>query len=112
VYFGGDTAFDRDRFQATRAAFPDLSLALLPICPNLPRDFMRRTHLDMTEALDAFSVLGARRMVPVHFDTFINSDDRPGDCPRLLREQMQKRGLGDDQVTILAIGEQRVLIAK
>jgi N-acyl-phosphatidylethanolamine-hydrolysing phospholipase D len=112
VYFGGDTAFDRDRFEATRASFPDLSLALLPICPIAPRDFMRRTHMDTIEALEAFSLLGARHMVPVHFDTFINSDDRPGDCPRFLREHMRERGISDDQVAILAIGEQRVLIAK
>ena len=112
VYFGGDTAFDRERFEATRARFPDLSLAILPICPTEPRDFMRRTHMDSLEALDAFSVLGARHMVPVHYDTFINSDDLPGDCPRLLREHMRERGLQDDQVAILAIGEQRVLIAR
>jgi L-ascorbate metabolism protein UlaG (beta-lactamase superfamily) len=112
VYFGGDTAFDRERFQETRDRFPDLSLALLPICPTQPRSFMRRTHMDSLEALDAFAVLGARRMVPVHFDTFINSDDHPGDCPRLLRDHMRERGLGDDQVAILAIGEQRVLIAR
>jgi N-acyl-phosphatidylethanolamine-hydrolysing phospholipase D len=112
VYFGGDTAFDRDRFEQTRASFPDLSLALLPICPTAPRDFMRRTHMDTIEALDAFSLLGARHMVPVHFDTFINSDDRPGDCSRFLRDHMRERGISDDQVAILAIGEQRVLIAK
>jgi len=112
VYFGGDTAFDRERFEATRAFFPDLSLAILPICPTEPRDFMRRTHMDSLEALDAFSLLGARRMMPMHYDTFINSDDRPGDCPRLLREHMRERGFSDDQVAILAIGEQRVLIAK
>jgi L-ascorbate metabolism protein UlaG (beta-lactamase superfamily) len=112
VYFGGDTAFDRERFEETRAQFPYLSLALLPICPTAPRNFMRRTHMDSIEALDAFSILGARRMVPVHFDTFINSDDNPGDCPRFLREHMRERGLGDDEVAILAIGEQRVLIAR
>jgi L-ascorbate metabolism protein UlaG (beta-lactamase superfamily) len=112
VYFGGDTAFDRELFEATRARFPELSLALLPICPTEPRDFMRHTHMDSKEALEAFSVLGARQMVPVHFDTFINSDDRPGDCPRLLRDAMRERGLEDDQVAILAIGEQRVLIAR
>jgi len=112
VYFGGDTAFDRQHFEATRARFPDLALALLPICPTEPRDFMRRTHMDSLEALEAFSVLGARRMVPVHFDTFVNSDDHPGDCPRKLRDHMRERGLGDDQVTILTIGEQRVIIAR
>jgi L-ascorbate metabolism protein UlaG (beta-lactamase superfamily) len=73
---------------------------------------MRRTHMDSAEALDAFSDLGARYMVPIHFDTFINSDDLPGDCPRLLRGHMSQRGLGEDTVSILRIGEQRVLIAK
>jgi L-ascorbate metabolism protein UlaG (beta-lactamase superfamily) len=112
VYFGGDTALDRDLFAAARARFPHLTLALLPICPTEPRDFMRRTHMDSAEALEAFSELGARFMVPIHFDTFVNSDDHPGDCPRLLRGHMTQRGLGEDTVTILRIGEQRVLIAK
>jgi L-ascorbate metabolism protein UlaG (beta-lactamase superfamily) len=112
VYFAGDTAFDAEDFAATRARFPDLTLALLPICPTEPRDFMRRTHMDTIEALDAFALLGARHMVPVHFDTFINSDDKPGDCPRLLRRHMRERGLGNDRVSILSIGELRVLVAK
>jgi N-acyl-phosphatidylethanolamine-hydrolysing phospholipase D len=112
VYFGGDTAFDGEHFAATRARFPNLALALLPVCPTEPREFMRRTHLDTMEALEAFSLLGAQHMVPIHFDTFINSDDQPGDCPRLLRRHMRERGLGEDRVAILAIGEQRVLIAR
>jgi N-acyl-phosphatidylethanolamine-hydrolysing phospholipase D len=112
VYFAGDTAFDREELEATRARFPRLALALLPICPNQPRDFMRRTHLDPGEAIDAFAVLGAQRLVPMHFDTFINSDDEPGDCPKLLREVMHERGVGEDRVVILEIGEQRVLVAR
>jgi L-ascorbate metabolism protein UlaG (beta-lactamase superfamily) len=112
VYFGGDTAFDSDLFATTRTRFPTLDLALLPICPTEPRDFMKRTHMDSKEALDAFALLGAQRMVPVHFDTFINSDDRPGDCPRLLRDETRRRGIEDGRVPILAIGEQRVLLQK
>jgi N-acyl-phosphatidylethanolamine-hydrolysing phospholipase D len=112
VYFAGDTAFAPRAFAATHARFSDLSLALLPICPTEPRDFMRHTHMDTIEALEAFSILGAKRMVPVHFDTFINSDDAPGACPALLRTHMQERGLGDDRVSILSIGEQRVLVPK
>jgi len=111
VYFGGDTAFIPSAFQATRARFPTLSLALLPICPDAPRDFMQYTHESPSQALDAFALLGARRMIPIHFDTYINSDDAPGACANELRAGMQARGLNDDQVSILAIGEQRVLIA-
>jgi len=112
VYFGGDTGYIPSAFKATRARFPNLALALLPICPEAPRDFMQYTHVDSQQALDAFSLLGARQMIPIHFDTYINSDDAPGACPNALRARMRARGLSDEQVSILAIGEQRVLIAK
>ncbi len=112
VYFGGDTAYDPADFRATRARFPHLDLALLPICPNTPRDYMEHTHEDPNGALDAFALLGAARMIPIHFDTYINSDDAFGACPIELRALAQTRGLSDERVSILAIGEQRVLIAK
>jgi N-acyl-phosphatidylethanolamine-hydrolysing phospholipase D len=51
-------------------------------------------------------------MIPIHFDTFINSDDPLGACASELRARMQARGLSNEQISILAIGEQRVLIAK
>jgi len=112
VYFGGDTAYLPSAFKATAARFPDLSLALLPICPDEPRDFMQYTHVSPNQALDAFQLLGARQMIPIHYDTFINSDDAPGACPKELRARMQARGLSSDRVPILAIGEQRVLIGR
>ncbi len=112
VYFGGDTVFDAGAFRATERRFPLLELALLPICPMQPRSFMQRAHMDPARALDAFAVLGAKRMVPIHFDTFINSEDRPGDCSRELLGEMANRGLGLDRVALLAIGEQRVLLVK
>jgi L-ascorbate metabolism protein UlaG (beta-lactamase superfamily) len=109
VYFGGDTAYERDAFVATRQRFPQLDLAILPICPIAPRDFMQRTHLDPPEALTAFRDLGARQMLPIHYDTFINSDDYPGDCVGSLRRSMNARGLTTAEVPLLAIGEQRPL---
>jgi N-acyl-phosphatidylethanolamine-hydrolysing phospholipase D len=112
VYFGGDTAFDAQDFRATRRRFPALNAALLPICPAEPRDYMRRVHMDPEEALEAFLLLGAQRMVPVHFDTFINSDDEPGQCTRRLRQAMRVRAVGEERVAILGIGEQRVLVSR
>ncbi len=112
VYFGGDTAYTPASFRATQQRFPNLALALLPICPNAPRDFMESTHENPAGALDAFALLGARQMIPIHFDTYINSDDAPGACPALLRKLATQRGLSAEQVPILTMGEQRVLIAK
>jgi len=112
VYFGGDTGYIPSAFAATHARFPNLSLALIPICPDAPRDFMQYTHVGPNQALDAFALLGARQMIPIHFDTYINSDDAQGACPNELRAQMRARGLSEQQVSILAVGEQRVLVEK
>lgn len=112
VYFGGDTAFDADSFQAAGARFPALDLALLPICPIAPREYMKLVHMDPLEALDAFALLGAKYMVPIHFDTFINSFDEPGECGRVLRAELALREIGVERVPILEIGEQRVLVAR
>jgi len=110
VYFGGDTAYDPPLFRAAHERFPHIDLALLPICPDRPRDFMQSTHMDPGQALLAFGELSADRMVPIHFGTFVNSDDGEQDCPLRLREEMGRLGVADARVPILAIGEQRVIL--
>jgi N-acyl-phosphatidylethanolamine-hydrolysing phospholipase D len=112
VYFGGDTIFDGQAFRATERRFAALDLAILPICPMQPRSFMRRAHMDPARALDAFTVLGAKRMMPIHFDTFVNSEDRPGECSLELLGEMSRRGIILGRIALLAIGEQQVLLAK
>lgn len=112
VYFGGDTVRDAPTLRATARRFKSIDLALLPICPSEPQDRMRRAHMDSAQALDAFQTLRARFLVPLHFDTFINGDDRPGECSLKLRSEMSAREVYEDRVQILAIGEQRVLLRK
>jgi N-acyl-phosphatidylethanolamine-hydrolysing phospholipase D len=111
VYFGGDTAYDREKFRAAAARFPHIDLALLPIAPIHPRDFMKRVHMDPGEALDAFADLGAKQMIAMHFETMVNSADQPGEARTLLAEEVHKRGL-EDRVYALRIGEQRVVVGR
>ncbi|HWO14985.1 MAG TPA: MBL fold metallo-hydrolase [Polyangiaceae bacterium] len=111
VYFGGDTAYTR-AFRDTAERFPGIDLAILPIAPIHPRSFMCRTHTDPSEALIAFGDLGARHMLPVHYDTFVNSLDEFGEAPRVLRGLLAARGLDAERVAILAHGEQRVFVAR
>lgn len=112
VYFGGDTAYVREHFVETARRFPRIDLAILPIAPIEPRRFIGRNHLDPAEALRAFEDLGAARMLPIHFDTFVNSEDAVGEAPAALRRAMRERGVGDERVALLEIGEQRVLIPR
>ena len=110
VYFGGDTAYDQKMFVETGQRFPNLDLALLPIAPIEPRSFMRRFHLDPREAIQAFVDLDAARMVPIHYGTFINSTDEPGDALRDLESARKSMDLGPRIVAPLAIGERRVFV--
>jgi len=76
AFFAGDTALTpathglaADVLHATGRA---LDLALLPIghAPPWKRDRFRAGHLTAADALDLFTRLGARWMVPYHWGTF------------------------------------------
>lgn len=111
VYFGGDTAYTKERFEATRARFPGLDLAILPIAPGRPRSIMDSMHIDPAQALDAFHDLGARWMVPMHHSTFVNSIDPPDTEIHELARLAAERQVAES-VRILAIGEQQVLVKR
>lgn len=111
VYFGGDTSYDPTIFTEVRAAFPAIDLAILPIGPIAPADVMLEHHMDPEQALLAFTELGARVMVPIHFSTFVNSYDKAGDCEGALDEAVAKTDLGDS-VQRLLIGENRRIVAR
>jgi L-ascorbate metabolism protein UlaG (beta-lactamase superfamily) len=114
VYFGGDTAYDQAKFVETGQRFPNIDLALMPIGPIEPRDLMRHYHVDPREAVQAFLDLGARRMVPIHYDTFVNSTDSPGDALRVLGQAVadakRKYDLSGHSVVPLAVGERRIFV--
>jgi L-ascorbate metabolism protein UlaG (beta-lactamase superfamily) len=112
VYFGGDTAYDQELFVDTAQRFPGIDVALLPIEPIEPHDFMRRFHLDPRDALQAFIDLRAKRMVPVHYDTFVHSADPPGEALKQLAAAEKPGSLGSRQVVPIAIGERKVFLKK
>ncbi len=109
VYFGGDSSYVPQAFAETQRRFGTLDVALLPIAPIEPRDFMCRSHMDVGQALAAFDLLGARWMMPIHFDTFVNSLDDYGEAPRRLQQLAAKGGYQADAVVRLRQGERRVL---
>lgn len=110
VYFGGDSAYNQAMFVETGQRFPKIDLALLPIAPIQPRSVMREWHLDPAQAVQAFVDLGAARMVPIHYGTFVTSTDEAGDPLRELSAAQKKLDLGAREIAPLAIGERRVFV--
>jgi N-acyl-phosphatidylethanolamine-hydrolysing phospholipase D len=108
VFFAGDTGYNPEFFKAIGRRF-HIDVALLPIAPVEPRDFMKRVHTDPAEALLAFEDLGAKIMIPIHHDTFFQGlEPEMGYAKKLMQALIEERGL-QDSVKLLAIGEQIVL---
>ncbi|MBX3189838.1 MAG: MBL fold metallo-hydrolase [Labilithrix sp.] len=112
VYFGGDTAYEQRMFAETGMRFPDIDVALLPIGPIEPHDLMRRFHMDPAQAVRAMFDLGAKRMVPIHYDTFINSTDAPGDALAMLEATKAKTVMAGKEIVEIPIGQRRVFLKK
>jgi L-ascorbate metabolism protein UlaG (beta-lactamase superfamily) len=101
IYFAGDTGFDGALFQEIAGRF-HLDLAILPIAGAVFPGH-RRNHMNASDALAAFGLLGAGRMLPMHFETFPASFE-PADRPRSQLERDAVRLGIRDRVTILAEG--------
>lgn len=69
IYFAGDTAYS-DHFSHIAQEYPSISAALMPIAPETPHPWMRKSHLDSKQAVQAFIDLKAQHFIPMHWGTF------------------------------------------
>ena len=110
VYFSGDTGYKPGFFDQTGKYFPEIDLALLPIAPIHPREYSQERHTDPGAAIKIMKEIGAKNLMPIHFDTFPESMDSVGEASATLQLEMEKNNLKSDQVHILDIGEQRIFV--
>lgn len=104
LYHCGDSAiFDGFKEIGKRA---DIDLALMPIgAYDAPSG--RPVHMNPEEALDAFGMINARSMVPMHHDTFpLGGEPIHEPAERLLRAALDRQL--DHRVRILREGESAV----
>lgn len=69
IYFAGDTAYS-DHFNHIQQEFGMINAALLPIAPTEPHPWMRKSHMDAGQAVQAFIDLKAHHFIPMHWGTF------------------------------------------
>jgi N-acyl-phosphatidylethanolamine-hydrolysing phospholipase D len=108
VFFAGDTGYDPEKFKEIGKKFA-IDVALIPIAPIEPHDFMKRVHADPEEALQILSDIHANIMIPIHHRTFIQGlDSSLTTSQNQLKRLVDERHL-ENRVLILNVGEQRIL---
>jgi len=73
LYHAGDSAYG-EHFKEIGEKF-DIDEAFLPIGAYRPEAIMQHNHLNPPEALHAAEDLGAKTLIPIHYGTFILSDE-------------------------------------
>ncbi|MGD1046602.1 MAG: MBL fold metallo-hydrolase [Bacteroidota bacterium] len=108
VFFAGDTGYDPEKFKEIGKKFA-VDVALIPIAPIEPHDFMKRVHADPEEALQIFDDVHAKIIIPIHHRTFVQGlDSSLMTAQNQLKQLITERHL-EDRVLILNVGEQRIL---
>jgi N-acyl-phosphatidylethanolamine-hydrolysing phospholipase D len=124
IYFGGDTGyrsvphgFEGDEstlpgcpaFKEIGEAVGPFDFSLIPIGAYSPRWFMSPIHVNPSDAVDLHLDIRSRQSVGMHWGTFILTDERTDEPPRLLKEELAKRSLPPQSFGVMAHGETRVL---
>jgi N-acyl-phosphatidylethanolamine-hydrolysing phospholipase D len=92
VYFGGDSGYFVG-YQEFGRTFEQIDYALLPITAYQPRWFMHYPHMNVEEAIQAFTDLKAHSFVPTQWGTFRLGDNPPGYPMLDLERQIYANGL-------------------
>jgi len=73
LYHAGDSAYG-EHFKEIGEKF-DIDEAFLPIGAYLPEEIMKHNHLNPPEAIRAGGDLRAKTVIPIHYGTFVLSDE-------------------------------------
>jgi L-ascorbate metabolism protein UlaG (beta-lactamase superfamily) len=78
---------------------------MLPIGAYEPRWFMEPQHMNPDDAAQAFTALGARTLVAMHWGTFKLTDEPLDEPPQRLDAEWKRRALPVEPLHVLAVGE-------
>ncbi len=111
AYHAGDTAMSEDVFRAIADRCPKIDWAMMPIGAYEPTWFMASQHMGPEEAGRAWEILGARRLLAMHWGTFKLTDEPIGEPPARMKAWFAERGYPADRLWIMDVGETRKLVA-
>ena len=109
LYHAGDSAWFDEGFAEIGRRFPDIDTAFIPIGAYTPAWFMEHHHLNPEQAAEAFRIVGARQLVPVHWGTFQMADESLREPIERLQAWWDDAGLAPGRLLIPPIGGTDVL---
>ena len=106
IYFAGDTGYFPE-FKEIGNRFPEIDVAILPIGAYEPRWFMKPIHMNPEDTLQAFSDLGAKYLLPMHYLTFVLTDEALDEPLNFTRSLLKTRKINPKTLVDLKIGESK-----
>jgi N-acyl-phosphatidylethanolamine-hydrolysing phospholipase D len=104
VFFGGDSGYFPGYREIGERMGP-FDLLLLPIGAYEPRWFMKTSHMNPEDAVQAYRDLGGRGVfVGTHWGTFRLTDEHPLEPPRRTRRAWRSAGLPPGDLRLPGIG--------
>jgi L-ascorbate metabolism protein UlaG (beta-lactamase superfamily) len=105
-YFAGDSGWDQ-HFSLIGKMFKSIDVALMPIGPGEPRQWMKHAHINAEEAGKAFLELKARCFVPMHWGTFRLGLDRFKEPVTRIKNwwQIHRQQCSDKVLKVAKVGE-------
>lgn len=105
VYFGGDSAY-ASLFGEIGQRLGPFDASILPIGAYEPRWFMKISHMNPEEAVQAYQDLGGQgAFLPSHWGTFRLTFEDPLEPPERLKAAWASRGLDPDLLRVPRHGE-------
>jgi L-ascorbate metabolism protein UlaG (beta-lactamase superfamily) len=110
LYCVGDSGLgDGALFRRVRQRHPNLALALLPIGAYEPRWFMRNSHMNPDDAVQALEQCGAAQALGHHWGTFRLSNEAAEQPAVDLAAALTQRGIAAERFRAIRPGEVRTL---
>lgn len=106
IYFAGDTAWG-SHFAEIAHFYPSIDVALMPIAPCEPHQWMKVSHMNAEEAVEAFLHLNARTFIPMHWGAYwFGTDEFSSPIERLHAYwSKQENLLINKELRLLKVGE-------
>lgn len=103
-YFAGDSGYC-SHFKNIGKKFGPFDLTLIPIGAYEPRKLMRPVHMDPEEAVQTCLDLRGKKLLGIHWGTFVLTDEPMDEPPKKLYEAVARQQLLKEDYWALKLGE-------